>query len=70
VLQKATEPAFSASEIAQELEREVRMRERVYPRQVEEGKMSQPLADRRLAIMAAAAADYRAEAEAKEPRLL
>lgn len=67
---RVSDPTFSASEIAEELEREVRMRERVYPRQVASGHMSQESADRRLAIMRAAARDYRAEAAAKEPKLL
>lgn len=67
---RVSDPTFSASEIAEELEREVRMRERVYTRQVAEGQLSQATADRRLAIMRAAARDYRAEAAAKEPRLL
>lgn len=65
-----SDPTFSATEIAEELEREVRMRERVYTRQVAAGELSQATADRRLAIMRAAARDYRAEAAAKEPRLL
>lgn len=65
-----SDPTFSASEIAEELEREVRMREMVYPRQVASGRMSQESADRRLAILRVAARDYRAEATAKEPRLL
>lgn len=67
---KVSDPTFSASEIAEELEREVRMRERVYTRQVAAGELAQATADRRLAIMRAAARDYRAEAAAKEPRLL
>ncbi len=45
------------------LEREIKMRERVYPRWVEEGRMSQKFADRELASMREIADDYRATAE-------
>ncbi len=38
--------------------REVRMRKRVYPRWVAQGKMTQAQADREIAIMEAIAADY------------
>lgn len=67
---RVSDPTFSASEIAQELEREVGMRERVYPREVALGRISQETADRRLAIMRVAARDYRAEADFKEPSFL
>lgn len=39
-------------------EREAKMRRRVYPRWVEQKKMTQAEADREIAIMAAIAADY------------
>ena len=40
-------------------EREVKMRRRVYPRWVADGKMTQVQADREIAIMEAIAEDYR-----------
>jgi hypothetical protein len=41
------------------LEREIKLRERVYPRWVGGGKMSQDKADREIAVMKAIADDYR-----------
>lgn len=43
-----------------EIEREIVMRKRAYPRWVKDGRMSQEDADERLAIMKAIASDYRA----------
>lgn len=40
-------------------EREVKMRKRVYPRWVEQGRMTQEKADEEIALMEAIAADYR-----------
>lgn len=40
------------------LEREIRMRRRVYPRWVQSGKMTQAQSDREIAIMEAILADY------------
>ena len=50
---------FSDEDKLKTAEREVKMRRRVYPRFVEEGKMSQVQADREIAIMEAIAEDYR-----------
>jgi hypothetical protein len=47
-------------------EREVKQRRYVYPRRVGEGKMTQALADRQIAIMEAIAADYRSLADADD----
>jgi len=70
--EKRAQEAASASEEAQpasgftraqklhEIEREIVMRKRVYPRWVKDGRMSQEDADERLAIMKAIATDYRA----------
>lgn len=44
------------------VEREVKMRRRVYPRWVENKRMTQAQADREIALMEAIADDYRAEA--------
>lgn len=44
-------------------ERELKMRERVYPRWVADGKMSAGKAAHEIAAMAAIAADYRIAAE-------
>lgn len=38
--------------------REVKMRRRVYPRWVENGRITQEFADRQIAVMEAIAADY------------
>ena len=43
-----------------ELQREIATRERVYPRWVEQGRMTQRQANERLAAMKAILADYRA----------
>lgn len=40
------------------IERELRMRRRVYPRWVQAGKLSQAEADREVAVMQAILADY------------
>jgi len=40
------------------LEREIKMRRKVYPRWVENQKMTQALADREIAVMEAILADY------------
>lgn len=44
-------------------EREAKMRRRVYPRWVSEGRMTQAFADAEIAAMEAIAADYRAMME-------
>ena len=41
------------------LEREIRMRRRVYPRFVQSGKLTQAEADREIDVMEAILADYR-----------
>jgi hypothetical protein len=52
--------------------REVKYRQKVYPRMVYEQRMTQAFADRQIAIMLAIANDYleRSEADAYEERLL
>jgi hypothetical protein len=50
-------------------ERELRMRRKVYPRWVAENQLSQEVADRQIAVMAAIVEDYRKLAEQDEPRL-
>lgn len=47
-------------------EREVKQRRYVYPRRVADGKMTQALADKQIAMMEAIAADYRVLAEAED----
>lgn len=49
-----------------EIEREIVMRKRLYPRWVENGRMAQADADHRLAVLKAIAKDY---APAPEPDL-
>ena len=53
--------AFSRLEKLNEALREIRQRQRVYPRLVADGRLSQADADRQIAIMRAIADDYRAE---------
>lgn len=53
------ERTFDAREKLGAIEREIKMRERVYPRWVESGRMTKAKADEELAIMRAIAADYR-----------
>jgi len=57
---------FRASELAECAEREVKLRKRVYPRRVDEGRMTQALADRQIALMEAIAAHYRYTARKEE----
>lgn len=59
---------ITAREKADCAEREVKMRRRVYPRWVADGRLTQGIADRQIAIMDAIAADYRAQAEAEEAK--
>ena len=49
-------------------EREVKQRRYVYPRRVADGKMTQALADRQIALMEAIAADYRAKADEEDAK--
>jgi hypothetical protein len=55
--------AFTNREKADAAAREVRMRQRVYPRRVASGAMDQTGADKQIAIMEEIAQDYRAMAE-------
>jgi hypothetical protein len=59
---------FTAKEKCLEAMREVKMRRRVYPRWIEEGHISQDVADRRIEIMQQIAEDY--EKLAEDERLL
>lgn len=59
---------FSAKDKAECAERELKQRQRVYPRLVAASRMSQELADRQIAIMAAIAVDYRAAANAEDAK--
>lgn len=58
-----TNPTFTATEKHACAERELKMRERVYPHRIEGGRMSQAKADHEIAIMREIAADYAAKAE-------
>lgn len=49
---------FTAADKQAAAEREAKMRRRVYPRWIAEGRMTQTMADRGIAIMDAIAADY------------
>lgn len=54
---------FTAAQKAEVAGREVRQRERVYPRLVAAGKMTQAFADRQIAVMRAIEADYARQVE-------
>lgn len=56
-------PTFSAMEKQACAERELKMRERVYPRWVENGRMTQAKADQEIAIMREIAAEYAEKAQ-------
>lgn len=49
---------YSRDQKLREVEREVQMRKRLYPRWVREGRMTAEQADRAIGIMEAVAADY------------
>jgi hypothetical protein len=49
---------YTAKEKLDAVQREIRMRRRVYPRRVSEQRMTQQLADREIAVMEAVAKDY------------
>ena len=55
--------SFSAKDKAEVAEREVKQRQRVYPRWVGEGRMTQQFADRQIAVMDEIAREYRAVAD-------
>lgn len=57
---------FTNREKAECAEREVRMRERVYPRWVADGRMTAKKAAEETATMREIAADYRAKADAED----
>jgi hypothetical protein len=57
------EAQFTAADLAECAEREVRQRQYVYPRRVSNGQMTQSLADRQTAMMQAIATKLRAEAD-------
>lgn len=54
---------YTAEEKLAAVEREVKLRRRVYPNRVQAGKMTNQQAVREIRIMEEIAADYRAQAE-------
>ncbi len=50
--------SYTDQEIAAELLREIRLRERVYPRQIQTGKLDQQQADRQIQILRQAQLEY------------
>lgn len=58
-----TAPRFTFDQLAAAAEREVRLRERVYPRRVQAGRMTRTKADEETAMMKAIAEHLRAQAE-------
>ena len=52
---------FTAQQKLDAVERELGFRRRVYERRVADGKMTQQLADRQIAVFEAIAADYQAK---------
>lgn len=61
-------PDFTKTEKAECAEREVKQRQKVYGRRVEEGRMSAEFAAKQIAIMESIRDDYRALAEAEEAK--
>jgi hypothetical protein len=59
---------FTASQKLEAVDRELAYRRRVYARRIEQGQMTQSLADRQIAIFEAIKADY--ETAAEKERLL
>lgn len=60
---------FTTAEKLSCVQREIRYREYVYERRVENRQMTREKADRELALMREIEADYRARLEGEEPRL-
>ena len=54
----ADRPTFTAAEKRAEVQREIQMRRRAFPRWVSSGRIGQATADRRIAILEAIAEDY------------
>ena len=52
------EPPVSRAEKLKELDREIAMRQGVYPRWVDQGKLTRKVADRRIRILEAIREDY------------
>jgi hypothetical protein len=50
---------FTVAEKLRSIERELRLRQRVYPRLIARGEMSEANAQREIAVLEAIAADYR-----------
>lgn len=59
------DPTFTAADLADCAEREVRQRQRVYPRLIESSRMTQAMADCQNAMMQAIARKLRTEADAE-----
>lgn len=57
---------FTNRDKLEAVERELKNRARVYPRLVEQGKMSQRFADLQIAIMTEIGADYRKKVEGED----
>lgn len=60
--------AFTLDELAREAQREVQYRRWVYSKQIEEGRMAQSIAERKIAMMEAIAERLQAEAEQASPQ--
>ncbi|MHB2205016.1 hypothetical protein [Methylobacterium sp. CM6257] len=59
---------FTAADLADCAEREVRQRQRAYPGWIEAGRMTQQLADGQTALVQAIARKLRAEADAERAK--
>lgn len=60
---------FTAAELAREAQREVVLREAVYPTRIAAGKMRREHAERQIAMMREIARRLRTEADAEDRRL-
>jgi hypothetical protein len=63
-----SDEAFTADELAREAEREVVLRQAVYPTRIAAGKMRREHAERQIAMMREIGRRLRAEAEAESPQ--
>ena len=68
-VKEPTVAPFTAAELAREAQREVVLREAVYPTRIAAGKMRREHAERQIAMMREIARRLRTEADAEDRRL-
>ncbi len=62
-----TDPKWPPTAVLAELKRELQMRQHVYLRQVQEGRLTRQLADRRIEIVQQLIAEYEAKVAEQNP---